>query len=263
MQAELKHNGTAGIIEKWYQALSFPKEYDEEFYQALNEIEIPETTTIETYDLGCTDGRKNLLAFLFFCEKLEKQYAEKGIDRQILLDTLNDLVVWVNTWKEVKGSLYLGELGWLSLHMSMKLFRLGRLQFCRKQEHGVNMIDMHIPAIGPLTPESCKASIEKARAFYAKYYPDYDYSGFTCHSWLLDEALDTVLPEESNIRKFRQMFDLKHEEDSDALLRYVFRWDTRAGNLQQAVPKTAFAKRVKDAFLDGVVFHQTLGILRE
>lgn len=257
--AALKNSGTAGIIEKWYRELEFPKEYDAEFYQALSEITIPENCTIEAYDLDCKDGRKNLLSFLFFCERLEKMYAEKGIDRQILLDTLNDIVVWTNTWREVKGCLYLGELGWLSRHMRMELFRLGRLQFCKKQEHGVNMIDMHIPAIGPLDPESCKASIEKAKAFYAKHYPDYDYSGFTCHSWLLDRTLDDFQSEDSNIRKFRQLFTLEQEDVSDALLRYIFPWDTNAQNLEQAVPKTAFAKRIKEAFLNGVVFHETLG----
>ena len=59
---------TKAIIEKWYKTLSFPTEYDTEFYKALDEIEISPDTKIDTYDIDCPDGKKNLLACLYMCE---------------------------------------------------------------------------------------------------------------------------------------------------------------------------------------------------
>ncbi len=71
----------------------------------------------------------------------------------------------------------------------MKRFKLGRLQYCFKTmdrdipELGVakgdKVIDMHIPALGPLCPEDCAESLDIARAFFAKYYPEYKYEYFT------------------------------------------------------------------------------------
>ena len=258
------------IIESWYKKLNFPKEYDKEFYKALREIKISDAIDIETYeDTG--DGKRNLLSYLYFCHKLEKKYAEKGIPEQILLDTAQDIVVWTNTWSDVKGELYLGETGWLKLHMSGGLFRLGRLQFCLETaghdipEKGIvagePTIGMHIPAIGAMKPEACEESLRRAREFFPKYFPEVDFRFFTCHSWLLDSKLEELLPYESNILSFQRLFDRISEDDSYALLRYIFRWNTSLLNLKDAVCYSSLSEKVKRAALKGEQFHSSLGVI--
>ena len=64
---------TKAIIKKWYERLGFPKEFDAEFYIALDNIEIPEDVTIETYDKNTDDGKRHLLTFLYLCEGLDNQ----------------------------------------------------------------------------------------------------------------------------------------------------------------------------------------------
>ena len=264
---------TAEIIKKWYIKLDFPKAYDEEFYKALSEIAIPEDITIENYDCDSQDGKRNLLSFLYFAEKLSVNYKAKNIPENVLMGTLHDLVLWTKSWSEVKGELFLGELKWLRLHLTMHLFRIGRLQFAMgKALHDVEKYDVkkgepimeiHIPADGAMPVDECRKSIEMAKDFFAEYYPDFEYRYFTCHSWLLDDTLKEYLKEGSNILEFRKLFDVIEDEDSYALLRYIFRWDTGIENLDRAVCTSSFSDRIKKAAMDGVKFHQSYGFIKK
>lgn len=252
------------IIEEWYLKLDFPESYNREFYEALEKIDIADAITLESYDKNCEDGARNLLSFLLFASRLESKYEQKGIDKAVLFDTLKDIVTWTNIWSRVKGRLYLGELSWLSRHLSMKLFRLGRLQFYMvKDKNGKNVVEIHIPKGAPLSPDECEASLDNARVFFSKYFPDFEYEYFTCHSWLLDSTLKELLNENSNIIKFQNMFDITKEDESYALLRYVFTWDTDIHNVRSAICNSAFAERVKEYVLLGKKFHEGLGYIKK
>ena len=252
------------VIEQWYLKLGFPKEYNREFYAALESINVSDAQTLENYDKNCDDGRRNLLTFLFFCSRLEKSYEQKGTDKQVLLDTLKDIVTWTNTWSQIKGGLYLGELSWLTGHLSMRLFRLGRLQFCMgKDKDGKNVVEIHIPEGAPLDPVECRASIDRAKDFFAKHFPEFEYQYFTCHSWLLDSTLKELLNENSNIIKFQNLFDITEQDESYALLGYVFTWDTTLLNIRNALCTSDFAQRVKKYVLSGKKFHEGLGYIKK
>jgi hypothetical protein len=54
------------VIEKWYRELNFPQKFDDEFYAALQNVEINEDSTIENFDLEEENGKKILLSCLFF-----------------------------------------------------------------------------------------------------------------------------------------------------------------------------------------------------
>ena len=263
---------TADICKKWYKKLGFPEEYDAEFYTALKKYHISDAITIEGYDLNEQDGKRNLLSFLFLCEELARKYEEKGIPEQVMLDTLQDLLLWTDAWSDVKGELHLGELGWLSHTMKMRLFRLGSLEFMAGKAHddckslgltkGDPIMEVHIPSGADLSPEACRASFAQAIEFFAKYYPEYEFSHFTCHSWLLDPALDELLSPTSNIRKFRDMFTPIAADESYAALRYVFRWNTNRRNLRNAVCASTLAERMKKYVLAGGALHEALGAIR-
>lgn len=260
------------IIEKWYKRLGFPKAYDTEFYKALEEIRVSDAVTLETYDKNSLCGRRNLLTYLYLCEETARFYAEKQIPEEILLNTLKDIVVWTREWSNVTGALCLRELPWLARHLDGRLFKIGRLQFCMAEaerdikEYGIcrgdNVIEIHIPTGGPLTPERVCGSIDGAKDFFAKYFPQFSYTCFICHSWLLDDKLKEYLPEGSNILAFGNMFDKVYEEDSNALIRYLFRWDTNEQNLPHAVCNSNFATQIKKAVMRGEQFHDTLGVIK-
>lgn len=268
----MKRFNTESIIRKWYDIVGISEKWDSDFEKALSEIEIPDSVNIDTYK-STGDGKRDFLSFMYMCENLKEKYQEKNIPEEILVDTVKDLSIWTDIWSEIKGQLWLGELSWLERHLSMKLFKIGRLQFCMAKSEadipeknivkGDDIIEIHIASVGPLRKVECEESIAMARQFFKKYYPEYDYKCFTCHSWLLDDSLDDILGESSNITIFRKMFTLVTKEESNAILRYVFSWDTNTENLKNKKPTSSFAEKVKKRALDGGKFYETLGFIEK
>ncbi len=259
------------IVEYWYKTLEFPAKYDAEFYEALNTVSLPDSATVETYDLEEPDGKRNLIAFLYFCESLKQRYQQRGIPVTVLQDTLYDLRRWTDVWSDLKGELYLGELPWLSFHMQGKLFQLGVLHFAMGQAEenipskgmvkGEPVIEVHIPTGADLSQQACDAAFEKAREFFATYFPEYRYRYFTCHSWLLDPTLKQMLKPESKIIGFQNRFTVVKNDPSDGALRFVFRWDTTRDDLPALEATTSLAKRIKDHAMNGGVLYASLGII--
>lgn len=71
---------------------------------------------------------------------------------------------------------------------------------------GMPVLNMHIPEVGPLTPESVSESIAMAREYFsAKGYPA---KVAICESWLLDPALQEYGTAAKNILSFQNRFAL-------------------------------------------------------
>ncbi len=266
-------SSTKPVIEKWYHTLRFPTAFDTEFHKALNSVTVPVSATLDRYDLNAQDGKRNLLTFLYFCEQTYRKAVAINIPETVMIDTFRDIVVWTEYHTELAGELALGELNWLSLHLRMKLFRLGRLQFCMGHafravpeagiSEGASVLEIHIPRGGRLPTKECKTSVSRAKQFFACFFPDFSYRGMTCWSWLLDDTLRNYLPETSNIIRFGNLFTKVYSEEKNALLKYVFRPGTTVENLTEAECASDFACRIRDAVLAGEHFHETLGFILE
>jgi hypothetical protein len=63
--------------------------------------------------------------------KVVELYRAKGIPENILLDTMNDVELWMRHYHRENGVWGFDNLEWLKLHMTARLFQLGRLQFIR------------------------------------------------------------------------------------------------------------------------------------
>ena len=268
MQGDEKKN----TIEKWYNALRFPPQSGAAFRAALEREDLSDLDMVETYSFGKHSPQKDWLACLFFCDESERNYCEKRIPRQILLDTFSDLAVWCDTYYNTFGEWGIAEFPWLLHHYRLELFRLGRLQFCMGRaerdapqaglKEGDPVLEVHIPAGGRLTETACDDSLALAREFFGTFFPDFRYTYFTCHSWLLDEGLRNLLPCDSHILAFGNRFLRLHGEKSDAILRYLFKWNTTRQTLTGETPVSSFAAKVKNYALSGGDFYEVWGILR-
>ena len=260
------------IVEKWYKELGFPSKYDGQFYDMLKKHEVDGGVTIENYSPENYSSEQNVLNYLYMCERAKQRYEEKGISSDILYATLKDIVFYSAAWSEIKGKFILGEYGWITRHLSLNLFQLGRLQFgmgeCEHDvpEHGIrkgdNVLEMHIPEGGPLDKSECLKSVELAKEFFAKYFPDYKYEHFTTDTWLLDTTINDLLKPESNIIKFQEMFDIVERKKSDEILRYVFKWNSDRSNIKDEFCKSKFAELIKNRALSGGDFYEALGVLK-
>jgi len=242
------------IIKKWYDRLSFPAEWNASFNSLLENAELCPCTVSE-YDNSTYDKQKNLLMYLYFCEELSNRYATLEIPENTLYDTLSDVVIWAKVHFDINGELGLTEVNWLRRHFSVQLFRLGRLQFCMADGE----LEIHIPDGEPFTPDKCRESLTLAKSFFAKYFPDFRYDKFTCHSWLLDDTLLNFVRPDSNIASFMRMFDIKSREESFDALKYVFRFDARRETLSDFTPKTGLAKKLYDYVQGGGKLYCSLG----
>lgn len=264
---------TKQIIKKWYHHLEFPEKYDTAFNKALNDYSIDENTCIETYDLCCTDGTRNLLSYLYMCEATENFYRERNIGSQILISTLKDIRTWTDICDKAGKPFCLEETGWLKHHLTGELYKLGRLQFAFGKAHceipsfeirkDEPIIEVHIDNNGPLLPSECDKSFIEAPLFFNTFFPEYQYRAFTCHSWLLGSNMQELLPKGSNILLFRDRFDIIEEEPYDDILRYIFKWNTTRETLSEEQPQNEFAAIVKKRALNNGSFYTAYGILKK
>lgn len=260
------------IIKKWYKLLNFPSIYDADFLAYTESVSLDGIENIDTYQGDERTPERNLLAYLYFCEELSQRYRERGIPEQILIDTMSDIVVWCGTYYGINGVAGLTEIRWIKRHLTLRLFKLGRLQFCMAESEfdipelgiAVNdpVLEIHIPEGGAMTPEACSESILRADRFFAEYFPEFKWDAYTCHSWLLDPGLADILPPSSNILSFAKMFTVTQSDGSDAILKYVLRWDARRENVRDFEPKSSFARRVREVALAGGKFFESLGYIR-
>jgi len=266
-------NTVKELAKKWYKIIGFPEKFDKGFYNLLNEETDLQPMKFEEYDLisNRPNKCKNLIMFLYFCEELSQKYKEKGIPHEILLNTIDDFIISVERQYDIDGRVGVVMASVLAKHLSMKLFRLGSLQFAMEEipvdvpekgiVKGTPVMDIHIPMDGSIKREELSRSFKLAEEFFEKYFPYYHYDYYMCHSWLLDETLKKFLPEESNIIKFQNLFHPVLEPEDDAILRFMFKYHIeKREELNECIATTHFAKNVKEYALSGGKFYNVLGV---
>ena len=160
------------------------------------------------------------------CPALRERYAEKGIDEAIFWKSIEDM-----RWKlrecmdceEVWGTFV---PHWYRGFFEMTRFGLGRFQFeeadfdadyyekCGNTlKRGDTVINFHIPSAGPLTDEKRLDSYKQAYKFFGG--KDGEPTAFVCGSWLLYEGHREFLPENSNILRFMDDFDIIRSADRE------------------------------------------------
>jgi GNAT-like C-terminal domain/N-acyltransferase N-terminal domain len=204
------------------------------------------------HDFGVELGRRNagnehlgvgvlpLLALIITADEVAAFHASHGVSPDISWHSLADLgqQAWVH--RQTYGGFGLHTFPWMSVAWSGAMFWLGRLQFNLQRSHperrdpdGTSperdpewVLSTHIPATGPLTPESVDDSFRQASRFFAEHFPEYQTRFFHCCSWLLDPELTAALPPDSNMARFQQRWERYGEPmrgDADALFFTFYR----------------------------------------
>ena len=60
---------------------------------------------------------------------------------------------------------------------------------------------------------------------------------------------------------FQNMFEIFNPEESYAILRYVFKWNTTKETLNSFTPASSFAKKVMEKVNDGKMFYESTGVV--
>ena len=107
---------------------------------------------------------------------------------------------------------------------------------------------VHIPGGEPgdqrMDLDACGDSFRRALEFFPRHYPDFDFVGFCCESWLLNSWLEQVLPPTSNIVRFqREVYLFPEELDPQEVVRTAFDGQVPT-DLSQASRKTSLQRAI-------------------
>lgn len=239
--------------------LKTDKSYCEEARKIANKI-------IETGEKPeLPEGILPIYVLAYLADYALKINTERGIDKKITVETLKDINVWFDNYKQQFSKFGLATFPWLFFHYTGTLFRLGRLQFRVEKSHpgipGEYAIETHIAQGEPLKAEDCLESFEAAKVFFKKHYPQYDFKCFMCDSWLLNPNLTDILPEESNIVKFMRFWTpVPFESDNSALaIERIFGFGFDAKDIKNAPENTSLQRALKAYLLNGGNMDITLG----
>lgn len=249
------------VIKKWFDIL----EYDADLLPLLfSSYDVFDLAKIESNDNPYAwlneqeDKNLCLLYALCKCEDFFITNTQKGIPEQILIDTMREVKRHTRKYTE-NGQEKLGifTIKWIGTVLSGRLFCLERLEFEMKEakddisEYNVNkgdpVLNVHIPRTNtPIDKESVDRSFESAASFFPAFFKNFEYKGFTCHSWLMDPTLRTLLPPSSNIVMFLDRFDIVSSKESDSALKLVFDKNATYENINTYKAKTSLQKAVID-----------------
>lgn len=213
------------------------------------------------------------------CERTYGIYKEKRIPDEVFYDTMSDISIWAENFKNKYGYPGFGAIDWISNHLNATLFRLGRLQFQlyrtrfpkyteRTQVRqapiklGKRCLYVHIPQGGKLAYEECIKSFEKAKGFFAEYFPNYKYSGYICESWLLYPGNMAVLPPDSNIMKFQSLWTIvSWDIDQSQAIERIFQ-PKCIGDMEFYPEDTSLRRAAKKWLLSGNVLGIGFGMIK-
>ena len=169
------------------------------------------------------------IALIILAKRMEQFYTERGIDKQIAVDTLRDLEYKYKECMDVYHVHGVFAWEWYICIYTLQCFTLGRLDFelakfrlpsyekngcCVKE--GDRVLSIHIPNTGtPLSVDACKDAFSRASVFFADTFAC-EKIPFVCWSWLLYPANKKILSPKSNISAFMDLFDIIEEEDYES-----------------------------------------------
>lgn len=130
---------------------------------------------------------------------------------------------------------------------------------------GDAIIKVHIAPGAGFDAEACEKSFAKARALFARSFPEYDFKGFLTHTWLLGPALEPALREGSNIKNFRKYFHVfPAQSDAKDVFLYVYKMSVKSPDdvvIDDLPEDNSLRKGVKEQLQNGNFVYEFNGFI--
>ena len=205
-------------------------------------------------------GLRMLTAQLFLAGTNSwEAYAAAGIGETVFFETMACFSRFVAEHLESTGRVGFDRMFWTPRQLSLRLFRIGTLEYELADVAAGRRIHVHIPGDADLSREALRGSLEAARVFLGRFYPEWADAPFWCESWLLSPALPRLLPPTSRILIFQSGFALDREvPEATDYLEWVYKMtplqQERVGkNLTRealgALPERTSLQRTMKAYL--------------
>ncbi len=212
-------------------------------------------------EVGLHQDTLDLLYMIRLLPILQELYKKEGLDDDMFFGFVKNIQASQGGGKEFYG---LSTAWWFMDFYKLKLFTIGRLQYryrrikedtpwCgRVLKANTYYIDVHIPGGGPLLPELCQDSYDRAAAYFRRRY-QLDEVIFGCYSWLLSPDLDDILPPTSNILAFGHQYTLAEAVPDTEYSHLTFAFGVRGvpEDLNALPEKTSLHRVLKPWLLKG------------
>jgi len=179
-----------------------------------------------------------------------------------LVDGTNDIKdpdAWTSSFDCTNGTITANPISCDSFTINTRVSLLEKEWDLLLQE-GCGVLDVHIPAGEKLVHEDCISSYKQAMEFYTQYFPDQQFMGFTCTSWLLDPALAQILDAGSGIVRFQSDFYLMPVLSNDhQIFERVF--GDKPEDLSKAPRDTSLRRAILDYLANGGQFRGSFGFI--
>ena len=200
-------------------ALAFTVSDDES--ARLRDLFLNDYDKFETEIKAKDDPNRYALGLIFhWAVESMKLWQDRGVPEEIAIDTMKDITIWSTRCFDRTGKVGLIEWRWFIIHITVKLFRLGRLQFepIENREDiifpdgtfvpkGKSVLSVHIPRGDGFNPDSIRESFEAANPFFEKYFGT-TYDTYVCTSWMLAPQLEDMISPASSLADFRRWFTI-------------------------------------------------------
>ncbi len=216
----------------------------------------------------------NLLFVLECTSYLLEKYNEKGIAKEIFINSMKDLKYKLDECISTQKIYGTNVVEWYERFLDIRRVALGRLQFniaafeenpttiCGHTiKKGDFVIACHIPSSGPLKPEMCEESFKMAYEFFKDKASD-GILVITCESWLLYPPYKKIFGDKSNTAKFIKNFkiikDFKTETFEDAWRIFGVDYD---GDVEKLPANTSMQRTFIDYIKENEDFGTSLGVI--
>ena len=124
-------------------------------------------------------------------------------------------------------------------------------------------LSVHIPESGPMSPDACADSYRIATEFFPQRFPEFQWEGMCCWSWLMDYQLEDHLPGDSNIVRFLRRYYLLPMPDTngDQIVERVLGPDTTIDRIDDAPQATSLQRIVVEHIRRGGQWRTSVGVI--
>lgn len=160
----------------------------------------------------------------------------------------------------------ISQMLWGTYFINLKLLEVGRLQYELCKNNPITnkeelCIKIHIPSDKKLESNDVKHSLNKSKEVIKKYFK-IDDAKYYCNSWLLSNQIRKLLPDNSNIAKFHDMFNIiEAEECVDDILNFVYNIRS-IENYNNLAEDTSLQRKIKQYLLEGKAIRKGIGVLK-
>ncbi|MBE6655467.1 MAG: hypothetical protein E7609_01180 [Ruminococcaceae bacterium] len=196
-----------------------------------------------------------------------ENYRKMGIPDDVFIHTMKVFKRYTRMYKEKHGVWGFDRAYLVPRHLSMRLFRLGTLEYEYKEIIGEDAIVIHIPPDASLDSDTLDESFRAVKEFTRTFYPDYQQRRIIAHTWLTSPMLEELLPEGSKILIFKRKFDIiAHKQGEGYISSFVFDrlgFNPDTDDIDSLPENTSLQRNIKALYKRGGRVGYGVGVLKD